>query len=165
MDYRALQNEILNGPKAAECLPFVVINDMPKDPDYRAKDQAIADLINAERLPKIVSKEIGDGALSLALGTPNGPVFMYRLKQVATQVLPTDATIEQIAPVAIAQQAVESLAKGSFDVGNAGVRAGIDMMIGLLLTAEQATAIKAIAEAPDLVTASDVSRAMRGPWE
>lgn len=165
MDYRALQNEILNGPKAAKFLPFVVTNNMPKDPDYKAKDQAVADLINTDRLPKIVSKEIGDGALSLALGTPDGPVFMYRLKQVAATSLPPDAPLDQIVPAAIAQQAVESLAKGSFNVGNAGVRAGIDMMVGLLLSVEQATAIKAIAEAPDLVTAQDVSRALRGPWE
>jgi len=38
------------------------------------------------------------------------------------------------------------------------------MMVGTLLTAEQAVAVKALAEQPDTVSAADVSRAMRGPW-
>lgn len=46
-----LRDEILTGPKAAECAPHVVTNDMPKDTDYMAKDQAIADILNAGRPP------------------------------------------------------------------------------------------------------------------
>ena len=161
----ALQVEILSGPKAAECAPWVVTNDMPKDLNGYAKDQAIAEILTKGRAPKIVSREVGDGAISLALGTPTGPVFMYKLKRIAATDLPVEAPMDEIVPVAIAQQAVESLAKQGFDVGNAGVRAGIDMMVGLLLTAEQASAIKALAEEPEVVTAADVSRALRGPWE
>ena len=36
---------------------------------------------------------------------------------------------------------------------------------GLLLTAEQITTLKALAETQSTVSASDVSRALRGPWE
>lgn len=160
-----LRDEILTGPKAAQCAPFIVTNEMPKDPDYLAKDQAIADILNQDRPAKITRKEVGDGLISLALGMPAGPIFLYQLKRIATTVLPDDASLEQIAPIAVAQQAVESLKKGAFDVGDDSVRAGIDMFVGLLLTAEQAGAIKALAEVPDVVSAADVSRALRGPWE
>jgi len=64
----------------------------------------------------------------------------------------------------MAAQAWRSLSKASLDVGNLSVRAAIDMMVGTLLTAEQATAVKAMAEQPATVSAADVSRAMRGPW-
>lgn len=165
MDYRALQTEILTGPLAAECAPHVVTNDMGKVPDYMAKDQAIADILSAGRAPLIVKREVGDGAISLALGPVAGPVFLYKLRRIAATVLPDSATDDQIAPVAVAQQAIASLAKTGFDVGDPTVRAGLDMFVGQLLTPEQATAIKALAEVPEVITAADVSRALRGPWE
>lgn len=164
-EIRALQAEILSGPKAAECKPHIVTPDMGKVENYMFCDQKVAEIINKDRPPKVVSKEIGDGALSLALGTPAGPVFMYQLRRIAATQLALGATMDQIVPVAIAQQAVESLGKQGFDVGSPGVRAGIDMMVGLLLTADQANAIKALAEVPDVISAADVSRALRGPWE
>lgn len=156
-----LRDEILTGPKAAECAPYVVTNDMGKVADYMAKDQAIADILNAGRAPKIVRREVGDGAISLAMGTTAGPVFLFKLRRLAATALPGDATDEQIAPVAIAQQAVASLSKNGFDVGDPAVRAGIDTFVGVLLTADQAAAIKALAEVPDVVTAADVSIALR----
>lgn len=160
-----LRDEILTGPKAAECAPYVVTNDMPKDPDYMTKDQAIADILNAGREPKIVSKEIGDGAVSLALGVPAGPVFLLQLETVAATLVTPATTAEELAQIAVARQAWRSLNKGALDVGNASVRAGLDMFVGFLLTAEDCVAIKALAEVPDIVTAADVSRALRGPWE
>src|SRR5574337_1176851 len=47
MDYAALRADILTGPLAAQCAPYVILPDEPKDPDYAAKDQAVADLLNA----------------------------------------------------------------------------------------------------------------------
>ena len=163
--YQALYNEIMTGPKAAECAPFVHSNEMPKISGAEAaeKDNAIATILNQDRT-KIVSKEIGDGMLSLALGLPDGPVFVYKLKQLAATQLPVDAPIEQVTPVAVAQQAVNSLAKGGFDIGNPGVRAAIDSFVGSLLTADQAQDIKAIAEVPDVLTAAQIGKAIRGPW-
>ena len=156
-----LRDEILTGPKAAECAPYVVTNDMPKDPDYMAKDQAIADILNQGRAPKIVKREVGDGSIALALGTTAGPVFLFKLRRLAAVSLPDNATDDQIAPVAIAQQAVASLAKNGFDVGDPAVRAGLNMFVGPLLTADQAAAIKALAQVPDVVTAAAVSVALR----
>ena len=165
MNYTALRDEILSGPKAGDCAALVITNDSQKDPDYKAKDQAIADLLNAGRPPKIVSKEVGDGAISLALGIPGGPVFLLQLEMLANTAVTPESAPEQVAAVAVARQAWRSLNRAGFDVGAPGVRAGLDLFVGTLLTAEQATAIKALAEVPDVVTAADVSRALRGPWE
>ncbi len=104
----------------------------------------MAALVNAGHT-RIASKEIGDGALTIALGGAEGTVFMYKLKKIAATVLPDDATFAQIVPVATAQQAVESLSKQGFDVGDPVVRASIDSMVGVLLTQEQADQIKALA--------------------
>ena len=124
-------------------------------------DGAIADALSQGRT-KVVSREVGDGAIALALGTQAGPLFLYKLKKLAATVLPDDATDAQIIPVAIAQQAVESLAKVGFDVGNPDVRAGLSMFEGTLLTSEQIEAIKALAVVPDVITAQDVAKALEG---
>ena len=124
-------------------------------------DGAIAAALSQGRT-KVVSSEVGDGAIALALGTQAGPLFLYKLKKLADTVLPDDATDEQIIPVAIAQQAVESLAKVGFDVGNPDVRAGLSMFEGTLLTSEQIEAIKALAVVPDVITAQDVAKALEG---
>ena len=156
-----LRDEILTGPKAADCAPYVVTNDMPKDLDYMAKDQVIADILNAGRAPKIIKREVGDGLISLALGVPAGPVFLMQLEMLSNMPVTQETPLEQLAQIAVARQAWRSLIKGGFDVGDMTVRAGLDMFVGSLLTAEQASAIKALAESPDIVTAAAVSRALR----
>jgi len=157
----ALRDEILTGPKAADCAPYVVTNDMPKDLDYMAKDQSIADILNQGRAPKIIKREVGDGLISLALGVPAGPVFLMQLEMLSNMPVTQDTPLEQMAQIAVARQAWRSLIKGGFDVGDMTVRAGLDMFVGSLLTAEQASAIKELAESPDVVTAADVSIALR----
>ena len=124
-------------------------------------DGAIAAALSQGRT-KVVSREVGDGAIALALGTQAGPLFLYKLKKLAATVLPNDATDAQIIPVAIAQQAVESLAKVGFDVGNPDVRSGLSLFEGTLLTSEQIDAIKALAVIPDVITAQDVAKALEG---
>lgn len=156
-----LRDEILTGPKAADCAPYVVTNDMPKDLDYMAKDQSIADILNQGRAPKIIKREVGDGLISLALGVPAGPVFLMQLEMLSNMPVTQDTPLEQMAQIAVARQAWRSLIKGGFDVGDMTVRAGLDMFVGSLLTAEQASAIKELAESPDIVTAADVSIALR----
>lgn len=161
MDYNALWSEIQAN---SACAPFVHTNEMPKisGPEVAIKDQAIADILSAGRT-QIVSKEVGDGAISLALGVPAGPVFLYQLEQIAASTPDQNAPPEQITRIAIARQAWRSLIKGGFDVGNPGVRAGLDLFVGDLLTQSEADAIKALAEVPEIITAADVSRAVRGP--
>ena len=164
MMYRDMQTEILSGPKAAACAPFV--ND-GTDPARKstapADDAAIAAILSAGRVV-VTSREIGDGAVSIALGIPDGPLFLYQLETLADTPPADGAEQAEIIAHAVARQAWRSLSKAAFDVGNAAVRAGIDLFVGSLLTAEQAQAIKALAEAAETITAADVSRAMRGPW-
>lgn len=122
---------------------------------------AIAAALSVGRT-KIVSREVGDGAISLALGTPAGPIFMLQLEQIANQPVTAETTPESLAQIAIARQAWRSINRVGFDVGNQGVRDGIDAMVGTLLTAEQAEAIKALAVVPDPVTPVDVQRVIDG---
>lgn len=124
-------------------------------------DGAIASALSQGRT-KVVSREVGDGAIALALGTQAGPLFLYKLKKLAATVLPDDATEEQIIPVAQAQQAVESLAKVGFDVGNPDVRSGLSLFEGTLLTSAQIEAIKALAVVQDVITAQDVAKSLEG---
>lgn len=124
-------------------------------------DGAIASALSQGRT-KVVSREVGDGAIALALGTQAGPLFLYKLKKLAATALPDDATEEQIIPVAQAQQAVESLAKVGFDVGNPDVRSGLSLFEGTLLTSAQIEAIKALAVVQDVITAQDVAKALEG---
>lgn len=160
MDFRALQAEILSGPLAAACAPHV--ND-GSDPSRKraapADDAAIAEILSAGRT-RIARKVVDDGDVAVALGIPDGPVFLYQLEHAATDPpAPGD-----IVAHAIARQVWRSLTRGSFDVGDDVVRTAIDAMVGRLLTAEQATTIKDLAVVPDPVSTADVSRAMRGPW-
>lgn len=124
-------------------------------------DGAIASALSQGRT-KVVSSEVGDGAIALALGTQAGPLFLYKLKKLAATALPDDATEEQIIPVAQAQQAVESLAKVGFDVGDPDVRSGLSLFEGTLLTSAQIEAIKALAVVQDVITAQDVAKALEG---
>lgn len=162
MDYNALWAEIQANPA---CAPHIV----PSLPKVSAEvanagDQAIADILNVGR-KKIVSREVGDGVISIALGMPAGPVFLYQLETLAGTLPAVDATPEQIATFCVARQAWRSVSKAAFDVGSPSVRAGVQMFVGVLLTQAQADAILALAEVPDALTAADISRAVRGPRE
>lgn len=160
-DYAALRAAILGRPDTA---PLAVTPEMPKDPTAAAKDREIADLLSHGRT-RIAPRPIGDGEVSLALGMPAGPLFLLGLEQAATTAPAADATPQQIEQHAIARQAWRSLEKGALDVGRADVRAAIDAMVGVLLTAEQAGKILALALVEHRISAADVSRALRGPWE
>lgn len=122
---------------------------------------AIADALSAGRT-KIVSREVGDGAISLALGTPAGPLFMLSLEAIANTAVDAAMAPEQIAQIAICRQAWRSINRVGFDVGNQGVRDGIDSMVGTLLTQEQADAIKGLAVVLDPVSSQDVTKALEG---
>lgn len=122
---------------------------------------AIADALSAGRT-KVISCEVGDGAIALALGTPAGPIFMLQLEQIANTPVTEATPPELVAQIAVARQAWRSINRVGFDVGNQGVRDGIDAMVGTLLTAEQAESIKALAVVPDPVSSQDVTKALEG---
>lgn len=122
---------------------------------------AIANALSAGRT-KVISREVGDGAIALALGTPAGPIFMLKLDNIANTPVTEATPPELVAQIAVARQAWRSINRVGFDVGDPGVRAGIDAMVGVLLTAEQAEAIKALAVVPDPVAPVDVQRVIDG---
>lgn len=108
--------------------------------------QAIADALPKR---KVVQKaEVGDGAISIALGFPTGPVFLYQLESIAGAPLAADASVEQVAQYAMVRQAWRSISKGAFDAGDPSVRASLDLFVGVFpgFGAEQAAAIKRLAE-------------------
>lgn len=158
-DYRALRAEILAGPRAAELAPFVVLNG-PKDPDYSTKDAEIASRLSAGR-KQIAYREIDEGEVVAALGIPAGPVFLRALWCTANTDLPEGAQSSDVERVAVAWQAWRALEAGKFSIGSPVVRAAINAFVDVLLTAEQATAILALAESDDVITAADVSIALR----
>lgn len=162
MDYNALWAEI----QANEaCAPHIHTNDMQpiSGAEVRAKDEAIAAIINTNRVA-IIYREIGEGSISEAMGVPAGPLFMRNLKAAAETPLPEGATADQIAWKAITEQALRLIDKASLNIGSAKVRAGIDAFVAAgLLSAEGAAAVKQLAEVPAPVTVADVSRAVRGP--
>ncbi len=160
MDYEALWAEI---QAKSECTPHVVSNFPKADEAAQAGDAAIAAILSEGRTCIEPSKLINDGEVAVALGIPGGPVFLYSLEQAAETPPGEDADQDDVVAHAVARQSWRSLLKGQFNIGDASVRAAIDSMVGRLLTAEQAVTIKALAEVPAPVSASDVSRAVRGP--
>lgn len=122
---------------------------------------AVAKALSVGRV-KVIPKEIGDGALCLALGDPAGPVLMLRLNLLAQTPITQATTEAEFAQIARVQQALRSLARVGFDVGDPGVRASLDGFVGSLLTQEQANALKALAEQPDPITHEAVTAALRG---
>src|SRR5574337_918097 len=136
---------------AALALVDAVRGDAAPAPDTAA----IAAAISAGRT-RIMPRPVGDGDIALALGVPAGPLFLYQLETVASTPPEAGASADAVAQFATARQAWRSLQKGSFDVGNPGVRSAIDLFVGTLLSAEQAVAVKALAEVPDPISEWDV---------
>ena len=160
VNYEALWAEIQANP---ECTPHIVPSFPKADEAAQAGDATIAAILSAGRTRVEPSKLINEGEVAVALGIPGGPVFLYSLEQAAETAPGEDADQDDVVAHAVASQAWRSLLKGQFNIGDASVRAAIDSMVGRLLTAEQAVTIKALAEVPAPVSASDVSRAVRGP--
>ncbi len=160
VNYEALWAEIQASP---ECTPHIVPSFPKADEAAQAGDAAIAAILSEGRTRVEPSKLITDGEVAVALGIPGGPVFLYSLEQAAETAPGEDADQDDVVAHAVASQAWRSLLKGQFNIGDASVRAAIDSMVGRLLTAEQAVTIKVLAKVPAPVSASDVSRAVRGP--
>lgn len=78
MNYPALKAAILANN---DCAPYVITNDMPKDPNYYAKDSAIADLFNAPVGTRLVERfENAIGVMS-AVGAVTGATILEKLDQ------------------------------------------------------------------------------------
>jgi hypothetical protein len=124
--------------------------------------QAIADAVNVGRVKVRQPCLIGKGTIADVIGIPAGPMFIYTLKAAASLPMPDAPTQEQYAEKAMLDLAWNLIDTANFDIGLPSTRAGLDQFAGKLPGFSQASAdaIKSVAEAPDLVTAQQVSDAM-----
>ena len=107
----------------------------------------MASLVNAGYV-RYQSREVGDGAVSIALGMPDGPLFLMQLESIANMPIENQPQ-EMLVKIAMCRQVWRSLISKSLDVGNEDVRASIDSMVGVLLTQAQADAVKSLAPTID----------------
>lgn len=152
---RELQDEILHGPYAASCAAFVHTAEMDKisGVEARRKDQAIADILNSSgAFRTLVPRPIGIGTVLNTLGPADGAVVMDALYALSATVRPL-------------HYALMLLERGDLDVGLPAVRGQIDALVPAVFSEGQATLLKLLAEEPEIVTAAQVSVALRGPWE
>jgi hypothetical protein len=86
MNYAALRAEILTSERAANYAPHVVTNDMPKQNAF-PKDQAIADILNAQSGTRLIERYINAVALMAELGAATGAAILEKL-DTAKQAVP-----------------------------------------------------------------------------
>lgn len=78
MNYANLKTAILAN---ADCTQYVVTNDMPKDPDYYAKDSAIAGIFNAPSGTRLIERFENAIGIMSALGAVTGATILEKLDQ------------------------------------------------------------------------------------
>jgi hypothetical protein len=155
MNYAQLRQEILSGPHAAACAPYVINWDAPKTPGSYQRDQAIADILNS-----------ADG----------GSTYFERFITARTLLAELDPTtaatildkLEATAQVnSVVKWAMKYITTDGIDIGHASTHAVLDAV----LTAEESAAVKALAtktvKYAELVlgasvNVADVSIALRG---
>lgn len=95
---------------------------------------------------RVVSTMVGEGKVSIAIGSPDGSVAMRAMRLMAEAPLPEGATAPQIAEKAVIEEAWRHLQAGTLDIGHPDVRARLDALVGVLpITQAQADAVKALA--------------------
>lgn len=136
------------------CLPHVHLAEMPAitGAEARAKDQAVADILNAAATYReVVSRTIGIGTVLDTLGAEAGALVLDSLTALSASIRPL-------------HYAMILLDRGDLDVGLESVRNQINALTPTVFTPQQAQAILALAEQPITITAAQVSIALRGPW-
>lgn len=158
MNYQSLRDELLNSPRAVDYAPSVVTNDAPKQNAY-AKDQALADLLNAPSGTRLIERYLNAVLLMGELGATTGAAILDKLETAA-------ASNSVLKWTFVALNSEKGL-----DFGHPETQAYIDALAEAnVLTAQEASALKALGIVPsslafDLVgrdvTAADVSIALR----
>jgi hypothetical protein len=155
VDYLALRTAILAN---ADCQPHIVTNEMPKQ-DARAKDQAIADILNAPAGTRLVDQFETAISLMAHLGAVTGATILDKLE-----------TASAAQPVLKwAMLALKS--ERGINVGDPDARGMIEQLAaGNVLTQAEADALLALAVRTSSlayaavgkpVTGADVSVALR----
>jgi len=160
-----LKTEIQTGPLAAECAPHVHTPEMPVigGSAAKAKDQAIADILNRPDYTRTVETRVTDLSLMDSLGVTVANAILDKLVTIGG----SNSAV---------RRAVKAIESGrGLDVGNPEVAGVLDQLTLIDapngLTVEEAAAIKALAVRPcgraellfgRAVSAADVSTALRG---
>ena len=156
MDYLALKNAILG---SADCAAYIVTNDMPKDPDYLSKDQAIADIFNAPVGTRLIERFENAIGIMSALGALTGANILEKLDSVKGS-------------IPVIKWAMTALASAEgINLGDPETQLMLDSLaVSNVITVEEATLVKNLAIMPSSlayqvvgqpITASDVSIALR----
>lgn len=144
-----LKTEILSGPMAAACAPFVLTPAMPKAAGRTAaeNDQVIADILNGYLTEKH-NRKIGIADLLGALGLTLGAAVYEKLQLVAAVSVPV-------------KLALGLLERDNLDIGHDETQAAIDALPAPF-TPEEKAAMKQLAWQPTHISGADVSIALRG---
>lgn len=156
MNYTALKAAILAN---ADCTPYVVTNDMPKDPDYFEKDSSIAAVFNASSGTRLVERYENAIGIMSALGAVTGAAILEKLDQ-------AKAGIPALKWAMLAMDDPQGI-----NLGDSETQAMLnDLATGGVITQAEADAVKALAIQPSSlayetvgqpITAADVSIALR----
>lgn len=156
MNYANLKTAILTN---ADCIQYVVTNDMPKDPQYFAKDSAIADIFNAPSGTRLIERFENAIGIMSALGAVTGATILEKL----------DAAKSQIPALKWAMLAMAS--DVGINLGDIETQQMLDaMVVANVITEAEAESVKALAVQPSSlayetvgqsITAADVSIALR----
>jgi hypothetical protein len=156
MNYTALKAAILAN---ADCTPYVVTNDMPKDPDYYAKDSAIADIFNAPVGTRLIERFENAIGIMSALGAVTGAAILEKLDQ-------AKAGIPALKWAMLAMDDPQGI-----NLGDPETQTMLDdLATGGVITQAEADTVKALAIQPSSlayetvgqpITAADVSIALR----
>ena len=156
MNYIALKAAILAN---ADCTPYVVTNDMPKDLDYFEKDSSIAAVFNASSGTRLVERYENAIGIMSALGAVTGAAILEKLDQ-------AKAGIPALKWAMMAMDDPQGI-----NLGDSETQAMLDdLAIGGVITQAEADAVKALAIQPSSlayetvgqpITAADVSIALR----
>lgn len=162
MDYNALWAEIQATP---ECAPLIVPSFPKVDQALsRQMDQAIADILNADRT-KVVSKQVSARTLAAEYpGTPEDAEAVLMKLEAARDSLLLSSDQTKVVKGSMLRRQLGFLAGDGLDFGDPVFRQKLDDFAAEgVLTVAEAEALKSVAEVPDVLTAADISRAVRGP--
>lgn len=174
MDYRALQTEILANEA---CAQYVVTNDMPKDPDAYAKDAAIAAILSEGRT-KRATRMISERGIRDHLDVVDAASILKVLRELSEATALPAGIVAALTASGISSENhwsyLDTLqCAWGWLKSDAGLDIGSEKTVALLMligagipsVASACQQLANLGVVSDKISASDVSRAMRGPWE
>lgn len=152
MSPRDLQDAILNGPLAADCRFYVHTNDMPKISNLEAssKDQAIARILNDSGLYRTSEPVMSLEVKKTLILRDRWRGIAYASSSDAAYAIKIICDDGRISVDFMQREYSDLLAR---------------LMSESLLSSVDRAALEALCKRQSSITAADVSRAVRGPWE